>query len=139
MRKVAELTEEILAKIDPKGIKYGRERLTRAAMLHDLMRTQKKHAEATADVLEAEGMEDIAAMVRVHHNAEMHGDADVSEADILFYADKRVEEDRIVSLKERFTKSLAKCRTEEAVHHHDQLLEKSEIIEGLLREAGWIL
>lgn len=137
MRKVAELTEEILAEIDPDGIKYHKERLVRAALVHDLLRTREHHAKATAEVLAAEGMADIAPMVRAHHKADMHDGEDITEEDILFYADKRVQEDRIVSLEERFRISLAKCRTEEAVRHHDACLLKSGIIEERLRKAGW--
>ena len=137
MRKVAEFTEEILAAIDPDGIKYSQERLERAALVHDLLRTREHHAKATAEVLVAEGMEDIAPMVRAHHKADMHDGTQVTEADILFYADKRVLEDRVVSLEERFRFSLAKCSTEEAVRHHDARLLKTKIIEERLREAGW--
>ena len=58
----------------------------------------------------------------------------VSEEDLLYYADKIVQEDRIVSLKERFEKSLLKVDSEEGRINYKKRMDKAYRIEQLLTE-----
>lgn len=104
--------------------------LQKAALLHDLKRVEKDHSNVGADFLEKVGYPEIAALVRQHHRGELHHEA-LTEEELLFYADKRVQEDKVVSLEERFLKSKEKCHTEEALEKHKKLYEKSIQIQNM--------
>jgi tRNA threonylcarbamoyladenosine biosynthesis protein TsaE len=65
----------------------------------------KRHAEISFDQLKERGYEDTAEIIRVHEadNLVLEPKAyDTLEKKILYYADKRVTHDRVVSIKERF-------------------------------------
>jgi uncharacterized protein len=80
-----------------------------AALLHDLAKTEcletrEDHAQQGFRLLKDLGHERIAAVVAQHIEVSSGGDsASVTEEEAVNYADKRVQHDRIVSLKERFS------------------------------------
>jgi putative nucleotidyltransferase with HDIG domain len=79
-----------------------------AALLHDLAKTEclkskEDHAQQGFKLLRNLGYERIAAVVAQHIEVLPGGDSDsVTEEEVVNYADKRVQHDQIVSLKERF-------------------------------------
>jgi uncharacterized protein len=80
-----------------------------AALLHDLAKTEcletkEDHAQQGFKLLRNLGYERIAAVVAQHVEILPAGDsAAVTEEEVVNYADKRVQHDQIVSLKERFS------------------------------------
>ena len=129
MRKVAEVADRLMDGMKMCG---SRVRVMQACLLHDLCRAEKQHARVSAEVIRKEGYPAIAALVAVHHQAaysEREAQGPLTEAELLFYADKRVQEDRLVSVKERFRESRKKCRSPEACAHHDAMLAKTLKIE----------
>ena len=151
MRQVWAVLEDLLAKIDPDGERYSRERLKNAALLHDVLRLEKNHAQRGAAFLEAEGWREIAALVAEHHSGDPEADEtdpadqadDVkvmmpTEADLLFYADKRVQDDRVVSVQERFAGSLGKCRSEAARQNHQSQLRRALRVAQMIQELPGI-
>ena len=113
---------------------FNAERIRRAALLHDLDRTQPHHAAVSAAALKKEGFPEIAAMIAVHHREEYDPAAALSDADILWYADKCVLEDKTVGIEERFAASKKKCKSEEALIHHQRRYEKAVWIRHKLEE-----
>ena len=110
----------------------NRVRVMKACLLHDLCRAEKEHARVSAEAIRKEGYPAIAALVAGHHEAaysEREAQGPLTEAEILFYADKRVQEDVLVSVEERFRESRKKCRSPEACAHHDAMLAKTLKIE----------
>lgn len=103
--KVAELALEIAENLKPKGINADMQLLEAAALLHDLMRGRKgnNHAIEGAKVIAELGYEKVAETVISHG---LYNFPDIKpetiEQKILFYADKRIIEDRVVSIKDRF-------------------------------------
>lgn len=129
MRKVAEVADRLMDGMKMCG---SRVRVMQACLLHDLCRAEKQHARVSAEVIRKEGYPDIAALVAVHHQAaysEQEAQGPLTEAELLFYADKRVQEDVLVSVEERFRESRKKCRSPEACAHHDAMLAKTLKIE----------
>lgn len=108
--------------------------LKKAALVHDICRMEKQHAKVGAEALRKEGYEEIAELVEKHHSAGVvfKGMFAVSEEELLFYADKRVQEDKIVVVENRFRTSLEKCKTPEAEKEHQKLYEKTKYIETKL-------
>ncbi len=135
MRMTGQVANGIIEKSDRCSMidKKDKELLYKAALLHDILRTEKNHAQKSADCLRKEGYKELAELVRLHHS-EIRGEKDRIELhEILFYADKRVREDQIVSIEERFAKSMDKCRgIPEAMKKHEALYQKAKEIEEKL-------
>ena len=88
--------------------------ISHAALLHDLARTEKHHADIGALWLEKLGYSDIAAIIRTHHD--LKNSHTIDEAAIVYIADKAVEEDRRVRIHDRFDASKDKCQTPAALN-----------------------
>lgn len=79
-----------------------------ASLLHDLTKTEcfktkEDHAQTGSRVLKIMGYERVGEVVAEHILLSKRKDATfVSEEEVVNYADKRVQHDRIVSLEERF-------------------------------------
>ena len=134
MRKVAEVADQLMDGIQMSGL--NRVRVMKACLLHDLCRAEKQHARVSAEVIRKEGYPVIAALVAGHHQAaysEREAQGPLTEAEILFYADKRVQEDVLVSVEQRFRESRKKCRSPEACAQHDAMLAKTLKIEEKIR------
>lgn len=134
MRKVAELANQLMDGIQMSGL--NRVRVMKACLLHDLCRAEKQHARVSAEAIRKEGYPVIATLVAGHHEAtysEREAQGSLTEAEILFYADKRVQEDKLVSVEERFRESRKKCRSPEACAYHDQMRMKTLKIEEKIR------
>ena len=138
MRKVAEVADQLMDGTQMPGL--NRARVMKACLLHDLCRAEKQHARVSAEAIRKEGYPAIAALVAVHHQAaysEREAQGSLTEAELLFYADKRVQEDRLVSVEARFRESRKKCRSPEACAHHDAMLAKTLKIEKkIIKETG---
>lgn len=89
------------------GIEISLEKLAAGALLHDIGKTLCLN---TGDDHEAKGreiclqhhLEEIADIVGEHVRLKAyHLDSPISEKEIVYYADKRVNDDRVVSLEER--------------------------------------
>ena len=113
------VAREALRIADRLPLSVDRELLVSAALLHDLARAEPRHAETGAAWLRDLGFEDAARLVERHHD---HDGTTLDEAAILFLADKCVLEDRVVPLAERFSKSEAKCLTDNAKEAHARRL-----------------
>lgn len=105
-QKVAEVTMEIIDML--KNINYviDEEALIAAAYLHDLARHEKKHAQVGAKILTDMGYQRVGEIISTHMDIDIPKIEKVSENEILYLADKLVEEDRLVSLEERFLHKL---------------------------------
>lgn len=84
-----------------------------ACLLHDLARaSHKDHAAAAADFLMQKGYSMLAEIVGQHHDLKECASV---EAQLLYLADKLIQETHEVTLQERFSASKAKCTTPEAI------------------------
>ena len=131
MKAVADYQDRLLDELEAAGVVFDRELLRAAALLHDIKRLEKDHAVASAKYVAERGFNEIAALIEGHHSPADPGSKseDLSAADILYYADKRVQGSNIVSVAERFAASAKKCTTEEAIKKHDALLARAIEIE----------
>lgn len=89
------------------GISVNRDRVIAAALLHDItktrsIKTKEKHAASGGILLRELGFPGIANIVEEHvtiRNLNLEGT--IEEKEIVYYADKRVMHDKIVTLEER--------------------------------------
>ena len=137
MKGVTNMILDIADILDPEKCIYDRDLLYASAMLHDFARIDRYHSTIGALKLRGEGYELVADIISEHDSMSLHKELSVkyqnqyypSVEDLLYYADKRVLEDTVVSLDERFAASLRKCRTQEARMNHQRRYEKAVRIE----------
>lgn len=133
---VADFLDEIHASLSAeRRDRYNWEVLRKAALLHDVRRTDKNHAKTSADFLVKEGYPELGELVRYHHDSGMQ-DGELTAEEILFYADKRVQEDKVVSVEERFAASKKKCLTEKALEKHSRMYAKTKQIEDKIYQCS---
>jgi len=111
-----------------------------AALLHDVAGGRPRHAEAGADELSRLGYSRVAALVRRHTSLDDPPGGTLDEAHVVYLADKLVQDDRLVTVDERFAARLEQtggdaaarvgvlARREEAervLHHVEAVLGRS--------------
>jgi molybdenum cofactor cytidylyltransferase len=105
---VAELARTLATSLNSAGLSLSIPLIVAAGLLHDIAKGQSYHAEAGAKILAEMGYPRVGEVVAKHMNIESPGQF-ADEADLIYFADKCVEEDRLVSLEERFERSLGRC------------------------------
>ena len=100
----ADLAMDIAKKLNKRGIVVNMPLLEAAALLHDIARGMPgDHVLEGAKILTELGYNEVAETARTHglyHFPDIK--PETIEQKILFYADKRVMEDKVVSINERF-------------------------------------
>ncbi|MFO8152613.1 HD domain-containing protein [Thioalkalivibrio sp.] len=107
--KVNQIAMFLGKKLSSKGENVNLELLDAASLLHDVGKklsddTGKNHIETGVKILQDRGLTEIAEVIRKHSiNAIVEKDKipQTWEEKLVYYADKRVREDKIVSLDER--------------------------------------
>jgi len=105
---MVEKVANILArKINNAGADISMDRITAGALMHDIgktscLNTRDDHAAKGSEICTRNHFEEIAAIVREHVILEAFDpDGDISEKEIIYYADKRINHDKVVSIDER--------------------------------------
>lgn len=97
--KVADLLQK-------RGISINRDLVGAAALLHDIKKMNaKKHESEGAELVESFGYSEVAPLIKKHGLSNLGKDdytPKTWEEKVVFYADKRVKSDKIVSLEQRF-------------------------------------
>ena len=104
---VAELARTLAALLNCTGLALDLPLIVAAGRLHDIARGQPDHAVAGSKLISEMGYPRVGTVVAKHMDIESRGPS-VDEADLIYFADKCVEEDRIVSLEERFQRSMSR-------------------------------
>ena len=118
-RAVAEQAVRLCDAVNQKGLSLDRELIWRAALLHDLAKGRPHHPALGALWLAELGYADEAALVRQHNEPEAPG---LTEAAIVFLADKTVRGSGTVPIEDRFAATRERCRTEDARAAHSRRL-----------------
>ena len=131
-RAVAEKAVQLCRSLAAAGWTLDEELLRAAALLHDLRRQEKQHAQAAARLLRQKGYFRVAAVVSAHEGPD---DApQLNEEGLLYLADKLVQGQREVGLEARFAASREKCRSAEALQQHERRLRQARLLEAMVRE-----
>jgi uncharacterized protein len=89
------------------GVVVNRDMVIAAALLHDItktrsIKTKEKHAASGGKLLRDLGFQEIAKIVEEHVSIQnLNLERIIEEKEIVYYADKRVMHDKIVTLEER--------------------------------------
>lgn len=84
------------------GISLQEDLLSRSALLHDMLRSQPRHDQAAARLLEEMGYRKIGYLAGCHKHLPSKYKDTVNEAVLLYLADRLVLEDQNVTLKQRY-------------------------------------
>ena len=107
--KVAKVALFLAVELNKKGQRIDYGLVEASSLLHDLtktecLKTREDHAVTGAQLLKKMGYERVGQVVAEHIQVSEGKDPLwVSEEEVVNYADKRVQHDRIVSLEERFS------------------------------------
>lgn len=78
-----------------------------AGILHDIARCEPNHASVGAEILAQEGFTSLSESVAVHMDLQLPvGEFQIGCKEILYLADKMVEEDRFMPLEQRFSNAV---------------------------------
>jgi len=104
-KAVCKFAEDIAERLIKKGIKVSKKLVAAAALLHDIEREKDNHVIEGAKLLKNLGFCEISEVTKKHSLYKIENEEvqpKTIEEKIVFYADKRVKDNKIVSLEERF-------------------------------------
>lgn len=126
------------------GVSVNRDLVAAAALLHDITKTRsfitkERHDASGAELLRELGFAHIAEIVEQHviiHNLNLQGT--LEEREIVYYADKRVLHDTIVTIDERVNDIIRRYGTAEEIrnlilHNRSQVLIVERKIASFMR------
>lgn len=102
-KAVCKAALEIADKLIEKGVKVNRDLVLAGALLHDIAKPSNYHSVKGAEIIEKIGFKEVAELIKKHALSSIREfQPKTIEEKILFYVDKIVEEDKVVSVEERF-------------------------------------
>ncbi|MFZ5758694.1 MAG: HD domain-containing protein [Thermodesulfobacteriota bacterium] len=121
-RVVARVAELIASGFVRRGEAINIELVVAASLLHDIAKTpclesRCDHARMGEEICRRHGYSEIAAIVAEHVLISSNGHDPISEKEIVYYADKRVNHDRVVSLHDRLAYILERYGRNDATRH----------------------
>ncbi len=113
-RAVCLKAEAIAGQLAAEGYGVDMDLIRAASLLHDVARAEKDHAVKGAEILTREGYQDVAQVIRCHHDLELSGDREDGEKlwlekAVVYLADKLIQGEKTVSLERRFADSRKRC------------------------------
>lgn len=135
-RTVAAVATRLGEALAAAGVPLDLPLLRSAALLHDVRRLEKHHAEAGAAFLGAQGYNAVAALTAVHMELPASLPPALDEANLLYLADKLVDDHRVVSLKTRIASLETKYQGDpKALRRGRERLERAASVARLLEAA----
>jgi len=139
-RAVADLAERLAAALNAAGCGLDIDQVVCAARVHDLARGLPRHAAEGASILREMGFSCIAGIVAVHMDYPVKKDAPITEAEVVFLADKWIQEDRNIGMEARFEAKLHKygadpSARQDILRRRDNALESQKRVEARMGRA----
>ena len=122
------------------GVSVNRDLVIAAALLHDItktrsLETKERHAYSGGTLLRELGFPSVAEIVEQHviiHNLNLEGEIEGKE--IVYYADKRVMHDTIVTIEERVNDLIKRYGNQEEIRN--QILRNKEQVLAVERKIA---
>lgn len=106
LKAVCDFSLKVCDILERKGISVNRDLVAAGALLHDIKKVDSEdHIIEGSFLIKSLGFPQVAEIIKKHGLAHLNEDEFVPktrEEKIVFYSDKRVKNDRIVSVEERF-------------------------------------
>lgn len=142
---VAAVALELVEWLNKAGAGLDEDLILAGALLHDIARFEPDHAQTGARLLKSMGYPLVAAVVGAHMDIEVNEDYPLTEAEVVYLADKMVKGKDVISINDRFAASLHRYKDDQqacdAVIKRLQQAERivSKIVKILGHPAGKIL
>jgi molybdenum cofactor cytidylyltransferase len=114
-RAVARLALFLTEALNRAGCGLDPDLVAAAALLHDLAKGQRDHAEAGAKILTEMGYPVVADIVASHMDISLNEGEVIHENEIIYLADKMISGDRFVTIEERFQSRLESLKPNDNV------------------------
>jgi CTP:molybdopterin cytidylyltransferase MocA len=114
---VATLAKSIGKALVDAGCPLDIDCIVSAALVHDLSRQFPHHAEAGASLLRDMAFPRLADIVAVHMDLSVMAETPITEAEVVFLADKLIEDDHVVDLESRYRNKLSRYASDPAAWH----------------------
>src|SRR3989344_7850587 len=105
-KKVCEFSLKVCGELEERGIKVNKDLVAAAALLHDIKKLDSgEHEIEGAKYIESLGYPEVAVLIKKHglrHSHEEGFKPETWEEKIIFYSDKRVKNDKVVTVDDRF-------------------------------------
>jgi len=131
-QKVADVAMDLAIALAKSGLQFDIDLLRTGCLMHDIGKNRPNHAKRGERWLRCQGYPTLASLVGTHMELPFIEETLPDEKTLLFIADKLVQEDRIVSLDERFAPALRKFSQEPAVLA--KVLQKKHTAEAILQQ-----
>jgi molybdenum cofactor cytidylyltransferase len=105
-RAVADLAKQMATALNTCGCRLNIKQIVAASLVHDLAKGLSEHAVAGARYLRETGFSGIAGIVETHMDFIVDTGAPISASEVVFLADKCIQEDRRVDITARFQAKL---------------------------------
>ena len=106
-RVVADTAGNMANDLNRAGCNLDKDLIVAAALLHDIARERPDHAHQGARLVAELGFPEAGELISTHIDIPAHPNGEVNAAEVLYLADKLVQEDKKVSLEKRFGSKLA--------------------------------
>lgn len=106
VKAVCDFSMKIIDSLEKKGINVNKDLVAAGALLHDIKKINSEdHIVEGHEYVKSLGYPEVALLIKKHGLTHIENEDFVPkswEEKIVFYADKRVKNDRVVSIEERF-------------------------------------
>lgn len=109
-----------------------------AALMHDIAKLRRNHEAAGAAILAGYGFSGISEIVAAHRDTDIQPESPLTEQEIVFLADKLFQGTKLVSLSERYGKTLQRWSNDPAAVKAitGRLLRAEALLKRYEKEAG---
>ena len=104
-KAVCDFAMKVVGLLEKKGINVNRGLIAAGALLHDIKKLSANHVIGGYELVKSLGFPEVATIIKKHGLYYLEDEEFIPqtwEEKIVFYADKRVKDDKIVSIGERF-------------------------------------
>jgi molybdenum cofactor cytidylyltransferase len=130
-RQVAAAAVALAKALRAAGISLDIDLIQAAALLHDIAKGHKQHAQVGAGWLEDMGFGRIAGVMAVHHDLAFNPAEPLTARHILYLADKYVHQDRFIPLQRRFQAALDRFGADPAIR--DKIVRRQQAAQAICR------
>lgn len=134
---VAAVACRLVRLLNNAGADLNQELVRAAALLHDIRRNEKEHAQAGAQFLRTYGYDGVADIVAVHMDIKSGRNSFPTEAEIVYLADKLVMGRHCVPFSERFAAALERHKGNKEAH--ESILRRRTQAEKIIKKVERII
>lgn len=128
---VNKVSDYLAEQFNKAGVVVDMDLIDRASLLHDIVRltTIGHHAEAGAEIFDKDYPEMAQVIAKHRLSAILKNSLNTWEEKIVYYADKRVNHDQIVSIETRLREGRKRWQANRSSNEHGLILQKIKALE----------